>query len=187
MVEQTFLNNQLLIAMPHLTDPNFARTVTYICEHNENGAMGIIINRPLEIKLGDIFKQMNIVSVSPTINQAPILAGGPVGQEQGFIIHEPTKVWKGTHVASEHLAITTSRDILEAIAVGDGPEKSLVSLGYAGWGAGQLEQELINNYWINAPVIPDIIFDKPFAERWLAATSSIGLNITHLSDYVGHG
>ncbi len=181
------LANQFLIAMPNLDDPIFYRTVTYICEHTEKGAMGIIINRPMHILLGDIFQQMAIESDDPLLNQQPIFAGGPVGPEQGFILHEPSATaWQSTFQTSKEVAVTTSKDILIDMAAGKGPQKSFISLGYAGWEAGQLEEELKQNCWINMPADAKILFEKPIEERWNAAVATIGIDLSHLSNDIGH-
>lgn len=129
----SYLNNQFLIAMPTLGNPNFFHTVTYICQHNEHGALGIVINRPAEMKLGEIFKQMKIEATHAESNDLPVYAGGPVQPERGFVIHSPGASWDSTLVVSDAIALTTSRDILEALATGRGPDKALVALGYAGW------------------------------------------------------
>ncbi len=185
-MEQTFLKNQLLIAMPSMVDPHFARTVTYICEHTEDGAMGLVLNRPLGITLGDIFEQMDIESDNKATNEQVVFFGGPVGSEQGFVLHEPGKTWEGTYTNSDEIAITASKDILLAIAKGEGPEKQFISLGYAGWDAGQLEQELSENMWLTVPLQADIIFKLPLAQRWSAAAASLGFELSNLSSDVGH-
>ncbi len=181
------LTNQFLIAMPNLLDPNFNRSVTYICDHNEEGAMGITINRPLNINLGEILQQMNIESTDPLIEQLPIYAGGPVNVDQGFIIHEPSQKWQATLVTSDSIAITMSQDILHDLARGAGPAKNLISLGYAGWDAGQLENEIKENCWITVPADPKIIFDYPAEQRWSAACQKLGFDINALSNDIGHG
>ena len=185
MVE-TCLANHFLIAMPALQDPNFFHGVTYICEHSDQGAMGIVINRPLDVGLGEILTQMDISSDDPGINARPVYLGGPVQNERGFILHRPPGKWENMLRTSPDIAVTSSRDILEAIAHGRGPEKSLVALGYAGWGAGQLEQELLDNAWISTPAESGIIFDLPDDQRWQAAAASAGVDLTRLSSDVGH-
>jgi putative transcriptional regulator len=180
------LKNKLLIAMPGIEDPFFEQSVTYICEHNKSGAMGIIINQPMDIKLGDILSQMGIPNEDPLVQTQPILAGGPVGPEQGFILHEASQSWKSTLNMSQKIALTTSRDILHDIAKGTGPQKSLVSLGCAEWQENQLERELSENFWLIGPARLDILFDKPFADRWEAALKLLGINPIHLCDSVGH-
>ncbi|MFQ5469268.1 MAG: YqgE/AlgH family protein [Gammaproteobacteria bacterium] len=180
------LTNQFLIAMPSLEDPNFFHSVTYICEHNHEGAMGIVINRPLDIELGEVFEQMDIDSEDPDINESPIYLGGPVQNERGFVIHRPHGVWESILRVTDDIGVTSSRDILEAIATGRGPEKSLIALGYAGWGAGQLEKEISDNTWISTPADTSIIFDTPYEQRWHAAAALTGVDLTRLSADVGH-
>ena len=183
---QTCLANHFLIAMPALQDPNFFHGVTYICEHSDQGAMGIVINRPLDVGLGEILEQMNIHSDDAKINAQAVYLGGPVQNERGFILHSPTGEWENMLRIGAEVAVTSSRDILEAIAHGQGPEKTLVALGYAGWGAGQLEQELLDNAWISTPAHSNIIFDLPDDQRWQAAAASAGVDLTRLSSDVGH-
>ncbi len=187
MHESTNLTNHFLIAMPNLGDPNFHQTVTFLCQHSEEGALGIVINRPTKMKLGDIFGQMNIDQKKPNIASTPVFFGGPVQPERGFVIHESNQQWESTLKISDSIALTTSRDVLEAIAAGNGPEKSLVALGYAGWGHGQLEQEMIDNAWLSAPAEATIIFDMPTKKRWKAAAEKMGIDINLLSSTVGHG
>lgn len=180
------LKNHLLIAMPHLNDPHFKQTVTYICDHNEKGAMGIVINRPLKITLGKVLEQLEISNDDPDIAKHPVLGGGPIGIEQGFIIHRPCRSWKTTFVNSDAVAITTSRDILQDIAKGHGPQKNLISLGYAGWQAGQLEAEMAENAWLTTLATEELMFDRPFHDRWQAAIHGMGIDITSLSSEIGH-
>jgi putative transcriptional regulator len=183
----TYLTNQFIIAMPNLADPNFFHTVTYLCQHNEEGALGIVINRPADMKLDEIFKQMQIRVTSEAAVDAPVFIGGPVQLERGFVIHSPCGDWDSSMAVSDSISLTTSRDILEAIAVGEGPEQYLVALGYAGWGEGQLESDMINNAWLNTPCGKAVLFDTPIEQRWSAAASQIGININLLTTPAGHG
>lgn len=180
------LNNHFLIAMPGLSDPNFHHTATLICEHNEDGAIGIVINRPLGISLGDILDHMNIKANSEAIAARPVYMGGPVQGERGFVVHEPLGNWDATLKVTDNTGVTSSRDILEAIAQGAGPEKSFVTLGYAGWGPGQLEQELAANAWLSGPANSGIVFDVPYEQRWEAAAALIGVDLKLLSSDAGH-
>lgn len=180
------LTHQFLIAMPALQDPNFFHGVTYICEHNEQGAMGILINRPLDITLGEIFRQLDIDAPRDDINGQPVFFGGPVQNERGFVIHHPLGNWETTLPVTKQLGVTSSRDILAAIADGSGPELSLVALGYAGWGPGQLEEEMAQNAWISVPASEALIFSTPAAERWQAAAALGGVDLSRLSGDVGH-
>ena len=187
MPEPLYFNNQFLIAMPMLMDPNFFRTVIYICEHNESGAIGITINRPLTVTLSDVLSQMNITSSNADVNGLPVLFGGPIHQERGFVIHQPVGNWRSSVVTADNLAVTTSQDVLEAIADEKGPEDYVISLGYSGWQPGQLEAEIANNYWLYCPVNTDILFHVPFGDRWMAAAALIGVDVNRLSNDVGHG
>jgi putative transcriptional regulator len=178
--------NQFLIAMPSLADPNFHQTVTYICAHNEDGAMGIVINRPLDIELGDVLEQMDIHTNKDSIEKIPVYHGGPVHTDRGFILHHPMMEWDSSIIVGDEIGITTSRDILQAIADGDGPEQSLIALGYAGWAAGQLEQEIMENAWLNGPADMQIIFKTPSKQRWESAAIHLGVDLEKLSSDVGH-
>lgn len=183
----TYLNNQFIIAMPSLADPNFAHTVTYLCQHSEDGALGIVINRSTDMKLDEIFKQMDIKVTSLAAAEATVFAGGPVQQERGFVIHTSGGDWNATMAVSETISLTTSRDVLEAIAAGVGPEQYLVALGYAGWAEGQLEKEIMDNAWLNTPSGKQILFDTPVDLRWSAAADQIGIDINQLTAPAGHG
>ncbi|MBS3964229.1 MAG: YqgE/AlgH family protein [Methylomonas sp.] len=188
MTEITYLNNQFLIAMPALFDPNFFHTVTYICQHNDDGALGIVINRPTDMKLKDIFEQMDITCDAERIRNAPVFAGGPVQQERGFVIHSPCeRQWDSSVSIADNIVLTSSRDILEAIAHSEGPENFLVALGYAGWGSGQLEKEIIENSWLNTPCGEAILFKTPVGQRWSAAANQVGIDINRLTTVAGHG
>lgn len=186
MSKGNFLHNQFLIAMPTLVDPGFFHTVTYLCQHDSDGALGIVINRLAGMKLGDIFKQMDIKVTAKATKDVAILAGGPVQQDRGFVLHNACGKWDSSIQISEGITLTSSRDVLEAIAKGNGPEHYLVALGYAGWGAGQLEQEVINNSWLNAPFANDILFNTPFSQRWDQAAKHLGVNINLLTMQAGH-
>ncbi|MCK9394816.1 MAG: YqgE/AlgH family protein [Methylobacter sp.] len=187
MKQATYLTDQFIIAMPNLADPNFFHTVAYLCQHNEDGALGIVINRSTDMKLGEIFKQMDINVTAPASAETPIFAGGPVQQERGFVVHTSGGDWHATMAVSETISLTTSRDVLEAIAAGEGPEQYLVALGYAGWGAGQLEKEIMDNAWLNTPSGKQVLFDTPVNLRWTAAAGQIGIDINLLTAPAGHG
>jgi putative transcriptional regulator len=180
------LNNHFLIAMPALSDPNFHHTATLICEHNEDGALGIIINRPLGINLGDILEHMDIKASSESIASQPVFMGGPVQGDRGFVLHEPLGNWDATLKVTENTGVTSSRDILEAIARGGGPDKSIITLGYAGWGPGQLEEEIAANAWLSGPANSRIVFDVSYEQRWEAAAALIGVDLKLLSGDAGH-
>ena len=180
------LTNHFLIATPTMDDPNFAQTVTYICEHNETGALGIVINRPTSIHLSEILKQLKIDVIEKKVDENPVLYGGPIHQERGFVIHHPFGEWRASFSTADDIVVTTSRDILDAIALNKGPGKMLIALGFAGWEAGQLEEELTKNIWLTCPANAEILFETPFAERWQKAAQIIGVNLSTFSGDIGH-
>jgi len=180
------LTNHFLIAMPSLDDPNFARTVTYVCAHNDGGAMGIVINRPMELALGEVLEQLKLDASDPRISAQIVYAGGPVHRDRGFIIHRPVKDYGSTIQVSEDIAVSTSRTILEAISRGDGPDETLIALGYAGWSAGQLEEEMQHNAWLSGPAAPELLFHVAAERRWHDAAALLGVDLALLSGDVGH-
>lgn len=180
------LANQFLIALPALADSPFARSVTLICQHDAEGAMGVVVNRPAEYTLGEVFEQMGISSDDAALRAQPVLAGGPVHPERGFVLHDGTDQWDSSLEIAKGLTVTTSRDILEAMARGEGPRHATVALGCAGWGAGQLEHELVENSWLTAPADSEILFALPLQQRWQAAAARIGVDMARLADYSGH-
>jgi len=180
------LSNQLLIAMPGMADPNFNSTVTLVCEHNDEGALGIIINRPMNMKLEGLFEQLDVDDPDESMASHPVLIGGPVARERGFVLHNPGTDFESSISVSPDVQLTLSRDVIDAMATGDGPDKSLVALGYAGWDAGQLEAEMLANTWLTVPASPDVIFDVPFADRWTVAAQIIGIDISQISPDAGH-
>ncbi|WP_295882613.1 YqgE/AlgH family protein [uncultured Thiohalocapsa sp.] len=182
----TSLTNHFLIAMPGLKDPNFSRTVTYVCEHSEQGAMGIVINRPMDIKLGEVLDQLDIEPAVLGVADTQVFLGGPVQTDRGFVIHSGPEEFDSTLRVTPDIHVTTSKDVLEAIAGGEGPARRLVALGYAGWGGGQLEEELSANAWLSGPADADIIFSRPPGERWLAAAQLLGIDLNLLSGEAGH-
>ncbi|MBL1293904.1 MAG: YqgE/AlgH family protein [Thiotrichales bacterium] len=186
MEDTLSLSNQFLIAMPSLNDHNFSRSVTYICQHNEHGAMGIVINQPLELTLGEVLSDLELDTDQATIRDSTVFLGGPVQCERGFVLHQPVGEWEATLNISDEIGLTASRSILASIAKGHGPRNNIVVLGYAGWAAGQLEQELLANSWLSGPADNEIIFDLPIEERWQAAATHAGIDITRLSSDVGH-
>lgn len=180
------LANHFLIAMPSLADPNFSRTVTYICDHNEEGAMGVVINRPLELSLGELAAHVEVEIGRPDRADTPIYQGGPVQGERGFVLHRPTGEWDASLDITDELGLTMSRDIIAAIAKGEGPPDYLITLGYAGWGPGQLESELAANAWLSGPADPAILFELPVQRRWEAAANLLGVDLSLLSTDIGH-
>ena len=182
-----YLQNHFLIALPGSEDPNFAGGVTLLCHHAAEGAMGLLLNRASPLTLGDVFEQMGIEILDIELAQKPVLLGGPVQSDRGFVLHSPDGgEWESTFPVSENLRLTTSRDVLEAIARGGGPRHSLVALGYAGWGEHQLEEEIQGNTWLTSEADPSVIFDTPLERRWDAATRLIGIDPHLLAGYGGH-
>ncbi|HMM66957.1 MAG TPA: YqgE/AlgH family protein [Dokdonella sp.] len=186
MHESSTLSNQLLIAMPSLRDPNFARGVALVCQHGEDGAMGIMINRLSDYRLGDVLAQMNLRSDLPDVIDSPVLVGGPVQPERGFVLHTPHGGWDSSFRISDFISVTTSRDILAAIAAGNGPQDAIVALGYSGWSPGQIEHEMRENAWLTAPVDNAILFRTPLDERWRASAALVGVNLEQISPYAGN-
>lgn len=181
-----FLADHFLIAMPALEDPNFQRSVTLICQHDANGAMGIVINRAADYTLAELLAQMELAADTVAGAGQPLVAGGPVQPDRGFVLHNDPREWTSTLRFGRGLAVTTSRDILVAMSGGDGPENVLVALGYAGWTAGQLEAELAENSWLTVPADHDILFRRPLEQRWQAAAFSAGVDLARLTGYAGH-
>ena len=182
----TSLANQFLIAMPSMRDPSFVRSVALVCQHSADGAMGVVINRLSEYRLGDVLAQMGLRSQLAEVEDAPVLIGGPVQPERGFVLHSADGAWEASYRVSDTLCVTTSRDVLVAIAEGNGPRRALVALGYAGWSAGQLEDEIKQNAWLTAEPDERILFDVPLEQRWDAAAKSIGVSVANLSSFTGN-
>lgn len=185
-MENVNLTGHFLIAMPAMADPYFAKAVAYVCEHNEQGAMGIVINRPIDMSLNDLFEQVNLEVQDATLGKTPIFFGGPVHVDRGFVLHQPVGNWQSSLIVSQDTALTTSKDILEASAKGNGPHKMLVTLGYAGWSAGQLEDELAHNAWLTVPAADGVIFDLPSEEKLTAAMGLLGIDFASLAEDAGH-
>lgn len=183
----TNLQNYFLIAMPGLEDPFFHRSVTYICEHNEEGAMGLVINQPVSMNVSELLKHIEIeVPENKQLEQTNVYAGGPVATDRGFVLHPPQKGWRSSLKLSDDIMITTSKDILESLGSDQAPKDYLLTLGYAGWEAGQLEQELTENSWLTIPADADILFATPSAHRWQKAADKLGVNLANLSSESGH-
>ena len=180
------LTGHFLIAMPSLNDGFFNQAVTYICEHDENGSFGIIINQQTGITLKQIAKEMAIETENDYHDKQQVFIGGPVDQGRGFILHRPTGNWQSSLKVSNNVALTTSKDILQAIVKNEGPEDNIVALGYAGWAAGQLDSEMASNTWLSCPADEQIIFNTPVAERWKTAAKLIGVDLSLLSSDAGH-
>ncbi|HEX7338296.1 MAG TPA: YqgE/AlgH family protein [Rhodanobacteraceae bacterium] len=180
------LAGHFLIAMPGMADPTFARGVTLLCQYNEEGAIGLLVNHPAPFTLGDVLRQMQIDCDQDTINNRPVLQGGPVQTERGFVLHDGDHPWEASFRVNERWAVTTSRDILVAIAAGEGPQHAAVALGYAGWSTGQLDDEIRANAWLTTPADGRIVFATPVEDRWRAAAALVGVDVDNLADYAGH-
>jgi putative transcriptional regulator len=185
--DSSSLTSHLLIAMPSLADPNFAQTVTLICEHSvDKGALGIVINKPLPMMLSEVLEQMKLEAMDAAIGGRSVLRGGPVHKDRGFVIHRPGGNWDSSHSVSEAIRVTTSRDVLAAMARGEGPQDAFIALGYAGWEAGQLERELLDNAWLSIPVDERILFELPYEDRWHAVWRQLGIDVGRVSHVAGH-
>ena len=177
------LKDHFLVASPWLGDPNFHGGVVYICDHGEDGTFGLLINQPLDVSLGEILEQLDMDGGHLEV---PVFAGGPVQQERGFVLHPPDREWQSTVAVSDAIQVTTSRDILQAIGNETGPGRYLVALGYAGWSAGQLEEELAGNAWLTCPASADLLFDTPWQDRYKTVLAQMGIDPGQLDQSVGH-
>lgn len=180
-----------LVAMPSLTDPNFGGSVIYVAEHTAKGAMGLVVNRPSDMNVCELLDRIDLdasrVRSRNTAGGDPVYLGGPVNTDRGFVLHEPVGKWSSTLVLSDTLGLTSSRDILEACAQGEGPQRMFVSLGYAGWGEGQLDQELAANAWLTVPATSlSLVFDVPVEQRFAYAFSLLGVDPIHFMGAAGH-
>ena len=180
------LTHHFLIAMPSMADPHFAHKLIYVCEHNAKGALGIVINKPIDMTLSSLFEQINVPLGDSELREARVHYGGPVQIDRGFVLHRPLGSWQSTLAISDDLGLTTSKDILEAVGHGEGPEDVLISLGYAGWSADQLEQEIGQNAWLTVEADSDVLFAEPAETRLPAAMKLLGIDFSRLSDAVGH-
>ena len=178
--------HHFLIAMPHMADPHFARALTYIAEHNEQGALGIIVNRPIDMTLASLFERIEVPLEAEGFDTQPVYFGGPVQTDRGFVLHRPVGDWHSTLKVSDDVGLTSSRDVLQAIGAQGEPREVLVTLGYAGWTAGQLEQELMDNAWLTVPADMSIVFELPPEERLAAAMQKLGVDFANLSEVAGH-
>jgi putative transcriptional regulator len=185
-MQKVDLTQHFLIAMPSMADPHFAKSLTFVCEHNDRGALGVVVNRPIEMNLHALLEQVSIDPENEDFKSVPVHFGGPVQVDRGFVLHSPLGEWQSTLAVSSEIGLTTSKDILEAVARGGGPRRILVTLGYAGWAPGQLEHELAQNAWLTVSAKPEVIFDLPAEERLSAAMSLLGVDYATLSDVAGH-
>lgn len=184
------LTNHFLVAMPGMKDPYFKRSVIYVCEHNEEGAMGLMINAPIDITIGKMLERVDVQPVHPQLNtdslEKPVLNGGPVSEDRGFILHRPKDTYESSIQMTNEISVTTSKDILSVLGTEAEPNRYLVALGYSGWEAGQLESELSENSWLTIEADPSVIFDTPIADRWQKAVQMLGIDVAQLSNDVGH-
>lgn len=180
------LTHHFLIAMPNMADPHFTRTLTYIAEHSDQGALGVIVNRPIDMTLEALFERVELPLEAEGFSGQPVYFGGPVQTDRGFVLHRPAGDWHSTLRVNDEIALTSSRDILQAIGTTGEPHEVLISLGYAGWAAGQLEEELAQNAWLTVPADLAIIFDLPPEERLVAAMQKLGVDFAKLSEVAGH-
>lgn len=178
--------NQFLIAMPTMADSNFGGAVVFIAEHSPKGALGLVINRPMQIDLGTLFERIDLKLEIAPLASSPVLFGGPVQMDRGFVLHEPVGDWSSTVTVGDGMGLTSSKDVLEAVAEGSGPRRMIVTLGYAGWGPGQLEEEIGRNAWLTVPANSELIFDTPIEERLPAAFRLLGVDPAFLSMSAGH-
>jgi putative transcriptional regulator len=185
-MQKVNLTHHFLIAMPNMVDPNFARTLTFICEHNEQGALGVVVNRPIEMNLHTLLEQISLAPATDAYKSVPVHFGGPVQVDRGFVLHTPVGQWQSTLAVGSEIGLTTSKDILQAVARGEGPTQILVTLGYAGWAPGQLEHELSQNAWLTVQATADVIFDHAPDARLPAAMSLLGIDFAKLSEQAGH-
>lgn len=182
----SYLQNHLLIAMPSMEDNFFSRSVIYLCEHNAKGAMGLTLTVPLDMDLHELLTQMKVEHINPALCHLPVLAGGPVSTDRGFVLHSPRSGFQSSLALTDDLMITTSLDILSSLSTEQAPEQFVVALGYAGWEAGQLEQELLDNTWLTVPATPELIFNVSWQDKWLAATATMGIDIWRVAPQAGH-
>jgi putative transcriptional regulator len=180
------LTHHFLIAMPNMADPYFSRSLTYICEHNPEGALGIVVNRPIEMTLSSLFERLELKLEEKGVGVDPVYFGGPVQTDRGFVLHQPIGNWQATLAVRNSVGLTTSRDILEAVEHGTGPQRMIVTLGYSGWSAGQLEDEIKQNSWLTVEAQDRILFDLPAEDRLAAAMELLGVDFARLSEHAGH-
>ena len=186
LMDNVNLTDNFLIAMPALEDPYFANALVYICEHNENGALGIIVNRPIDMNLAGLFDKIDIKLEAENLSNLPVYFGGPVQLDRGFVLHRPIGLWQSTLAVNSEVGLTSSRDVLASVGSDGLPAEILVTLGYSGWDAGQLENELAQNSWLTVPAKASILFDLPPEERLPAAMQKLGISFSQLSDVAGH-
>ena len=182
----TWLRGHFLVAMPGMSDPRFARSLIYLCEHSDQGAMGIVVNKPTDMSLASLFERIELANPDAELAGQPVLFGGPVQLDRAFVLHKPAKPWQATMKITGEIALTSSKDILESIGSETAPKSMLVALGYAGWVPGQLDSEILQNAWLSVPADDEILFELPYEERLPAALAKLGIGFDRLSDVAGH-
>lgn len=185
-MQKVNLTQHFLIAMPNMADPHFSKSLTFICEHNDQGALGVVVNRPIDMNLHSLLEQIGIPLDSGILKSIPVHFGGPVQTDRGFVLHTPLGEWQSTLAVGQEIGLTTSKDILQAVARGEGPRQILITLGYAGWAPGQIEHELAQNAWLTVQASPEVLFEMPAEERLAAAMGLLGVDYANLSEQAGH-
>lgn len=183
------LTDHFLIAMPAMEDPYFSKSLIYIAEHNDHGALGIIVNRPIDMNLAALMEKIDVPlepSESAHLSNQPVFFGGPVQTDRGFVLHRPIGEWQSTLAVNQEIGLTSSRDVLQSVASKGQPHEMMVTLGYSGWGAGQIENELAQNAWLTVPANPHILFELPFEERLPSAMEILGIDLANLAGKAGH-
>ncbi|MGB0894757.1 MAG: YqgE/AlgH family protein [Parashewanella sp.] len=183
------LQNHFLVAMSSLDGTFFERSVIYVCEHDEKGAMGLVINRPIGIEVNELLEQMDLSTQTichSVVKNAPVLVGGPVSPDRGFVLHSTQSGWTNSLAITPEIMITTSRDVLSAMGNQQGPDDFIVALGYAGWSKDQLEEEIAQNSWLTIPATPDLLFNVVPEERWQQASKALGFESWQISSQIGH-
>jgi putative transcriptional regulator len=184
--ETTDLSNHFLLAMPNMADPNFGGAVVLIAEHSDRGALGLVVNKPTTMTLAALLQRIDLTKGEEVQDRTPVFYGGPVQTDRGFVLHHPRGEWNSTVPIGSGISLTTSKDVLEAVAEGTGPDRLLVTLGYAGWGPGQLEAEISQNAWLTVQADPALLFETPAEERFFQAYQRLGIDPTLLSPAAGH-
>jgi len=182
----TWLRGHFLVAMPGMSDPRFAHSLIYLCEHSGDGAMGIVVNKPTDMTLASLFERVELANPDSELSGQPVLFGGPVQLDRAFVLHKPANPWQATMKVTDKIALTSSKDILESVGGEAAPDSILVALGYAGWVPGQLDNEILQNAWLSVPADDEILFDLPYEERLPAALAKLGIGFDRLSDVAGH-
>lgn len=188
MTQAYSLTNQLLLAMPQMDDPQFERTVIYVCEHTKDGALGLVINKPLEVGFADILTHLGYLhkNTQALALSQPVLWGGPCAEDRGFVLHRSPSRWKNSFEISDEISLTTSQDILESVGLGEGPTDALITFGCSRWDAGQLDREMAENAWLTVPATDFILFHCPFDQRWDSAAMTHGIDFKRMSYDIGH-